>query len=131
MRRNIGETTAIITKNFPHWFTLTYTDYANNEAACPVDSHMLMALIAPRALYIASAEEDRWADPKGEFLSGLYAQPVFDLFGKKGYGVTEQPAVNTPVGDTVRYHIRTGKHDVIRYDWEQYLPFARRHLGQQ
>jgi hypothetical protein len=49
MRRNIGETTAVITKAFPHWFTKTYASYANNESACPVDSHMLIALAAPRA----------------------------------------------------------------------------------
>jgi hypothetical protein len=130
MRRNIGETTAVITKAFPHWFTKTYSSYANNESACPVDSHMLVALAAPRAVYIASAVEDRWADPKGEFLSGLHAEPAFNLFGKKGYGVTEQPAIDTPVGDTVAYHIRTGIHDVTRYDWEQYLKFARRHFSQ-
>jgi len=129
MRRNIGETTAVITKAFPHWFTKTYSNYAHNEAACPVDSHMLVALAAPRAVYIASAEEDHWADPKGEFLAGLHAQPVFTLFGKKGYGVNEQPAPNAPTGDTIRYHIRTGKHDITRYDWEQYLPFARRQFG--
>jgi hypothetical protein len=129
MRRNIGETTAVITKAFPHWFTKTYSSYANNEAACPVDSHMLIALAAPRAVYIASADEDRWADPKGEFLAGLQAQPVFDLFGKKGYGVSEQPGTNAPVGETVRYHLRAGKHDVTRYDWEQYLPFARSTFG--
>lgn len=125
MRRNFGETTAVITKAFPHWFTKTYATFANNESACPVDSHMLIALAAPRRIYIASAEEDRWADPKGEFLSGLNAEPVFALFGKKGYGVGEQPAVNSPVGESIRYHIRTGKHDVTRYDWEQYLKFAR------
>jgi hypothetical protein len=129
MRRNIGETTAVITKAFPHWFTKTYSSYANNEAACPVDSHMLVALAAPRAVYIASADEDRWADPKGEFLAGLLAQPVFDLFGRKGYGVLEQPGTNAPVGETVRYHLRSGKHDVTRYDWEQYLPFARSTFG--
>jgi hypothetical protein len=125
MRRNFGETTAVITKAFPHWFTKTYANYANNESACPVDSHMLVALAAPRGIYIASAEEDRWADPKGEFLSGLHAEPVFALFGKAGYGVKEQPAVEMPVGGSVRYHIRSGKHDVTRYDWEQYLRFAR------
>ena len=129
MRRNIGETTAVITKAFPHWFTPTYRSYANNESACPIDKHMLIALIAPRAAYIASAEEDKWADPKGEFLSGFHSQPVYDLYAKKGYGVNEQPALNSPVGEFVAYHIRSGKHDVIRYDWEQYLPFAKRHLS--
>ena len=128
MRRNFGETTAVITKAFPHWFTRTYTRYAANEAACPIDKHMLIALAAPRPAYIASAVEDEWADPKGEFLSGLHAEPVFALFGKKGYGVTEHPALNTPVGDAIGYHIRRGKHDVTDYDWEQYLQFAKRHL---
>jgi hypothetical protein len=125
MRRNFGETTAVITRAFPHWFSKTYSSYADNEAACPVDSHMLVALAAPRAVYIASADEDRWADPKGEFLAGVYAQPVFDLFGKKGYGTKEQPESNAPVGETLRYHLRAGKHDVTRYDWEQYIPFVR------
>ncbi len=128
MRRNIGETTAIITKAFPHWFTPTYSRYANNEAACPIDKHMLIALAAPRPIYIASAVEDTWADPKGEFLSGLNAQPVYDLFGLKGYNVTEQPPIDAPIGDFIAYHLRTGKHDVTRYDWEQYLKFAQRHF---
>lgn len=129
MRRNYGETTAIITKSFPHWFTKTYTSYSDNAAACPVDQHMLIALAAPRAVYIASAEDDQWADPKGEFLSGLNAGPVFELFGKKGVGVSEHPALNTPVGDAIGYHVRTGKHDVTDYDWEQYLKFAKRHFS--
>lgn len=129
MRRNFGETTAIITKAFPHWFTKTYSTYAENEAACPVDSHMLVALAAPRAVYIASADEDRWADPKGEFLAGVHAQPAFDLFGIKGYGTGEQPASNSPVGGSVGYHLRAGKHDVTRYDWEQYIPFVMRAFG--
>lgn len=129
MRRNYGETTAIITKAFPHWFTPTYAGYSNNEAACPVDQHMLIALAAPRPIYIASAVEDQWADPKGEFLSGLNAELAYTLFGKKGYGVKEPPAVDTPVGDTIRYHMRTGKHDVTDYDWEQYLKFAKRHFS--
>lgn len=129
MRRNFGETTEIITRAFPHWFTATYRHYANNENACPVDQHLLIALMAPRPAYIASAVEDTWADPKGEFLSGLYAGPAYTLFGRRGVGVEAQPGVNQPVGDAIGYHVRTGKHDVTDYDWEQYLAFAARHFG--
>jgi len=129
MRRNFGETTALITKAFPYWFTKTYTRYSNNEAACPIDAHMLIALAAPRSIYIASAVEDAWADPKGEFLSGLNAEPIYALFGKTGYGVTEQPPINTPVGNSIAYHVRTGKHGVTTYDWQQYLRFAKRCFG--
>lgn len=129
MRRNIGETTAIITRSFPHWFTNTYRRYANNEAACPVDQHMLIALAAPRPIYIASASDDAWADPKGEFLSGLHAGPAYCLFGKIGLGITGQPATNSPTGDTIAYHLRKGSHDITTYDWEQYLKFVNRHFG--
>ncbi len=127
MRRDFGETTAIITQAFPHWFTPKYASYANNAAACPIDMHMLIALAAPRPIYIASAVEDQWADPKGEFLSGKFASPVYALFGKQGIVADEQPAINTPVGDCIGYHIRTGKHDVTDFDWTQYLNFASRH----
>ena len=44
-------------------------------------------------------------------------------------GVDGMPSVNQPVGETIGYHIRTGKHDVTEYDWEQYLNFAGRHFG--
>lgn len=127
MRRDFGETTAIITRSFPHWFTPKYANYAGNAAASPIDHHMLIALAAPRPIYIASAAEDHWADPKGEFLSGKSASPVYTLFGKKGVVADEQPATDTPVGDFIGYHLRTGKHDVTDYDWTQYLNFAARH----
>jgi hypothetical protein len=87
---------------------------------------MLLALIAPRALYVASAEEDRWSDPKGEFLGAVHAGPVYELLGKKGIGTDTMPGLHQPVGHTVMYHIRAGKHDVTPYDWEQYLKFADR-----
>ena len=129
MRRDYGETTAIITKAFPHWFTRTYTRYSGNAAACPVDAHMLIALAAPRPIYIASAAEDYWADQKGEFLSGKHASPVYALFGKKGIAADEPPAIDRPVGDFIGYHNRTGEHNVTDFDWTQYLNFASRHWG--
>jgi hypothetical protein len=92
---------------------------------------MLLALIAPRPLYVASAEEDRWSDPKGEFLSAREAEPVYHLYRKKGLGLAAMPGVNEPVGETVHYHNRSGKHDVTAYDWQQYLAFADKHLARQ
>jgi hypothetical protein len=128
-RRTVGETVALINKTFPYWFCENFKQYNNNVSALPIDQHELIALIAPRPVYIASASEDFWADQKGEFLSGVFASPVYELFGLQGLPVKEMPKVNQPVqSGTIAYHIRTGIHDITPYDWEQYLNFADKYF---
>lgn len=130
-RRWYGETVQIITAHFPHWFAAKYKTYGENVNALPVDGHMLLSLIAPRPLYVASAVEDTWSDPKGEFLSAREASRVYALYGKKGIDTDSMPALHQPVGETVRYHIRAGKHAVTLYDWQQYLQFASEQFKRQ
>jgi hypothetical protein len=128
-RRQFGETVKRINTSFPHWFVDKYKEYNDNEAACPVDQHQLAALVAPRPLYIASAAEDLWADPKGEFLSAFHASPVYSLLGAGTFPAKEQPPIDKPVHGIIGYHIRSGKHDVTPFDWTAYLDFADKHLG--
>jgi hypothetical protein len=124
-RRIFGEA---VTHSPEIWFCRNYRRFAGNEAALPVDQHELIALIAPRPVYVASATEDRWADPRGEFLSALHAEQVYRLFGLHGLDVSEIPAPERPVGDSVGYHLRSGPHDITSYDWQQYLNFTDRHF---
>jgi hypothetical protein len=128
-RRNYGETIADITRRFPHWFCPKYATYAGRAAELPTDQHALLAMVAPRPLYVASAIDDRWADPRGEFLGAVAAEPVWKLFGLDGLGTAEWPPVDTPVGiGRIGYHVRSGKHDMLESDWQRFADFADRHL---
>ena len=127
-RRNYGETVQRITTSFPHWFAPTFATYAGRETELPVDQHVVLAMTAPRPLYVSSAVEDRWADPRGEFLAAVAAGPVWGLFGREGLGTTTFPAVDTPIGDTIGYHIRSGPHDITAIDWGHFADFATRVL---
>ncbi|WP_423127010.1 hypothetical protein [Gaoshiqia sp. Z1-71] len=127
-RRKFGETIAAINAKIPHWFNGNFKKYSDYEEELPVDQHQLLALIAPRPLYIASATEDLWADPKGEFLSAKLASAVYELYGLEGLPAGQMPDPDKPIWGTVGYHIRTGPHDITPFDWQQYLHFAKEQL---
>ena len=127
-RRNFGETIEAITRRFPHWFCPAFRGYADRETDLPVDAHVTLAMTAPRPLYVASAVDDRWADPRGEFLAAVAAGRVWSLFGLEGLGTTDWPPVDVPVGRTIGYHVRSGKHDLLEEDWRRFADHADRTL---
>jgi hypothetical protein len=129
-RRRMGETVQVINKAFPHWFADNYKKYDDNEDALPVDQHQLIALIAPRPVYVASAESDFWADPRGEFLALAHASPVYALYGYAGPTPDQMPPLETPLHrDRQAYHIRKGGHNLTPYDWQRYMDFTDKLWG--
>src|SRR6185369_2925212 len=99
---------------------ISFQDFVDHADQLPVDAHELIALIAPRPVYITGGEEDRWADPKGEFLAGVAAGPVFRLLGAQDLGTDQTPAIDRPIMHTIGFHVRTGKHAVTSFDWDQF-----------
>jgi len=123
-----GETLLKMNNRFPRWTAKNFKKYTDHEDQLPFDQHMVLAMVAPRPLYVASASEDAWADPKNEYKSAFLATSVYQLYGLKGIESSVFPALNTPVGATVSYHIRNGKHDILAYDWDQYIAFAKKYV---
>jgi hypothetical protein len=127
-RRRFGESVKDLNTKFPWWFSENYHTFSDNEDALPTDAHELLALSAPRPIYIAVAEQDVGSDPRGQFLAAVNASPVYKLLGTEGFGATEMPPVAQPVMTTIGFHIRPGRHDITAYDWDQYMNFADKYM---
>ena len=128
-RRGFGENISEINRIAPHWFNDHFPAFGGRERDLPVDQHQLLALLAPRPLYVASGEGDIWSDPKGEYLGAYHASTAYYLYGLPGLRQKEPPEVHQPLrSGIVGYHMRSGKHGVKSYDWTQYLAFADRWL---
>ena len=126
-RDKVGETVEIISRVFPFWFCLNYRRYADREHEMPFDQHYLIASVAPRSAYVASAKEDTWADPDSEMLSCVAATPAYKALGLDGF-VCEDRLPET--GDrwhagNIGYHLRAGLHYFGREDWNTVLAFIK------
>jgi len=123
-----GERIRRLCTKFPHWFCGNFKKYMDQDSILPFDQHMVISMIAPRPVYVASAKEDTNSNPEGEFWGAKNAEAVYKLFGPYSLPANDQPPLNTPAVGRMAYHIRPGKHDVTDYDWIQYLNFCDKYF---
>ena len=128
-RRDWGETVDDMAQTFPYWFAGNFQKYAGHWNDMPVDAHMLIALSAPRPVFITGGTADQWADPVGEFLAGVAAGPVYRLLGKNDLGATKIPPLDMPLtkGD-IGWHYHTGGHAATPADWNAFLEFVAKYF---
>ncbi len=127
-RRNYGETVKNLNVNFPYQFAEAYQKYGDHVDELPVDSNMLLSLIAPRPLLLQTGDQDKWSDPKGEFLAEVDAGRVWKLLGRDDLGTTEMPAPGVPVLHTLGYEMHAGGHGTVPSDWDVFLRFLEINL---
>lgn len=131
-RRNFGETIKHITdtSRYFYQFAPNYHSFSDKVSELPMDSHMLISLVAPRPLLLQTGDTDNWSDPKGEFLAALSAQPVYNLFGKQGLNKTGMPqAKDTSMQNTLGYYMHSGGHAVLADDYDVFISFMTKHFG--
>lgn len=130
-RRDYGENIKHMsdTSRYFYQFAPNWHEYAKDVNLSPVDAHMLVALMAPRALLLQTGDTDYWSDPKGEFLAAVAAEPVYQLFGKNGPSTNSMP----PAGDrsmlnTLGYYMHSGGHGTVPSDWPIYIDYLKKYL---
>lgn len=123
-----GEKIDDICRNFPFWFCKNFQKYRNREEELPFDQHFLLASIAPRKVYVASAEEDLWADPEKELACCFAADEYYRHYGLPGLsgekGVSPLP-LEKRHGGLLAYHCRPHRHYLAREDWLFYMEYAK------
>jgi hypothetical protein len=129
-RRNYGETIAHLTAptRYPYQFAANYAKYAAEVDKFPVDAHMLVALMAPRPVFLQTGDGDGWSDPRGEFWAAVAAAPVYKLFGKEGLGTDKMPEAGQPILNSIAYHMHAGGHGTIPSDWPVFVQYMSTHL---
>src|SRR6202453_979627 len=129
-RRDYGETVAHLTAptRFPYQFAANYANYAGFPDKAPMDSNLLIALIAPRPLLLQTGSTDYWSDPKGEFLAAVAAGEVYKLLGKEDLGTAVWPPAGQPIFHDLSYYMHEGGHGMVASDWNFYLEFLQKTL---
>lgn len=129
-RRWYGETINHMTHptRYFYQFAGNWRNYKGDPSQSPVDAHMLVSLMAPRPLLLQTGDTDKWSDPRGEFLSAVAAEPVYNLLGKKGLGIDTMPDAGVPILNDLGYFMHSGGHGALPADYDIFIQFMRKHF---
>ena len=124
-RGKTGEHIKEICDRFSYWFTPSYYKYIEKEDELPFDQHFLLSLIAPRNLYVVSASDNMWADPKSQYLALMATNSVYELYNLQGLiSNYKMPEIGEQLKEgKIGYHIRKGWHYLSRYDWNMFMDY--------
>jgi len=111
---------------YPYWFAPEYAGYAGRLDEIPVDQHQLLALIAPRAVWLGNGRRDVWSDPNSTFRGADGASPVWRLYGEEGLGARAMQ--DHRPGDALAYFLRSGGHGVVAADIDAFIAFLDAHF---
>ena len=126
MRRDWGETIDDLAQLSPQNYAENFQNWVGHWREMPIDAHFLVALMAPRPVFITGGTQDQWSDPVGVFWAGYYASPVYALLGKKGFSVKQPPAPGTWLEGDITFLNHVGGHITTPEETEKYLELARR-----
>lgn len=121
-----GERLDRMVASYPHWLAPSAAGYAADPETLPLDQHHLLALIAPRPLFLGNARRDVWSDPNSSYRAAYAASEVWRAFGKTG--LKDEMTHFDPAAD-IAFFMRPGGHSIVDNDIEAFLAFLTAHLG--
>jgi hypothetical protein len=134
LRRVLGEQVENLAASGEyHWFAGNFIKYAGplTPLDLPVDAHELIAMCAPRPVFISCGApnvEGQWVDARGTFLAGVFAEPVYALLGKKGMGTTTFPPLGTGLLDgEIAFRQHEGGH-TTGPNWPYFINYAEKYF---
>ena len=126
-RSTVGEGVARITASYPHWFDPAYGEHAEDLGSLPVDQHQLLALIAPRPVFLGNARRDVWSDPNSTYRAAEAASEVWALFGSGG--LEQSGLADWRPDAALAYWLRNGGHGTDQRDIDAMLAFLDAHFA--
>lgn len=122
-RSGTGERLDRMVKSYPHWLAPTAAAYARNPSTLPFDQHLVLALVAPRRLFLGNARRDVWSDPNSSFRAAQAASAVWSAYGVPG--ISGDDVRTFDPADGIVWWMRSGGHSIVDDDVLAFIEFLR------